>query len=93
MEYQSFMITLGIVLVMGLIFYTKIIKGTIVEDAFKGLFRWIIGRKKKGDKKTEIKYESEIADIINAIGDKYDILQYTVHKKDGTITLKLKKKE
>ena len=83
MNYQEIMIIIGVFLLLGSLFYQKVVKGTRLEVLFKRIIRI--------KKKDKFKFDSEIVDILNAIGDKYVIINYTVNRKDGTIRLNIKR--
>lgn len=85
MTYQDFLIIIGVFILLGLLFYQKLIKGTNVEGVIKKLL--------KKAKKTKLsKSESEVLEIVNLIGNKYEIISYTVTKKIIKLTLKRKEK-
>jgi len=85
MNYQDILITIGVFILLGLLFYQKLIKGTSVEGVIKKLL--------KKAKKTKLsKSESEVLEIVNLIGNKYEIISYTVTKKIIKLTLKRKEK-
>lgn len=90
-SYQEFMITIGVIVLIALMFYVKIVKGTKGERVLKRIIRFI-RRKKKAKKNDNVTPDSEIGAILNAIGEHYEIIDYSVSVRKGTIKITLKRK-